>query len=226
MTGVRILATAVAWIVISSSVISAQDLSRYREFRLGMPMITVARQAGIMPEPRVVHRAPELIQELMWQPPRVAASSLQRESAAKILFSFYNDQLFRIVVIYDRERTLGLTAEDLIEAMSTKYGLARLRVTEKPSANTGSNDANNMLAHWEDSQHSLDLITSFPQSTFGLVVVSVRLDALAQAAIADTIQLDTLTVPQRGIEHQHPQTAGDRVKDAEARRVNRSTFRP
>jgi hypothetical protein len=217
---------SIAWTVIASSAISAQDLSRYREFRLGMPLITVARQAGITPEPRVVHRAPELIQELMWQPPRVSASLLPRESAAKVLFSFYNDQLYRIVVTYDRERTLGLTAEDLVEAMSTKYGLARLPFTETASSNVASNDASTMLAHWEDSQHSLDLLSSPPQSTFGLVMLSIRLDALAQAAIADWNLLDLLAAPQREIERQHTQTEGDRVKHAEARRVNRSTFRP
>ena len=36
----------------------------------------------------------------------------------KVIFTFYNDQLSRIVVSYDRDRTEGLTAEDLIEAVS------------------------------------------------------------------------------------------------------------
>ena len=69
MTNACILAMSIAWVVISSSVISAQDLSNYREFQLGMSVVTVARHAGITAEPRVLHRRPELIQELMWQPP-------------------------------------------------------------------------------------------------------------------------------------------------------------
>jgi hypothetical protein len=37
MIGVRMLAMSIAWVAISSSVLSAPDLSRYREFRLGPP---------------------------------------------------------------------------------------------------------------------------------------------------------------------------------------------
>ena len=42
MSRARILAVSIAWVVISSSVISAQDLSRYREFQLGTSLVAVA----------------------------------------------------------------------------------------------------------------------------------------------------------------------------------------
>jgi hypothetical protein len=224
MTRFRIFALAIAWVVVSSSVISAQDLSRYREFQLGMRMVTVAQQAGITPEPHVLLRRPALIQELMWQPPRVSTSLLQRESVGKVLFRFYNDQLFRMVVTYDRERTLGLTAEDLVDAISTRDGLARLHVTEKPSLATAPYGTNEIVAQWEDSQHSLDLYSSPQLSTFALVVVSKRIDALAQVATGEAT-LDAQGAPQQAIERQRTQTEGDRVTQ-EARRVNKSTFRP
>ncbi len=226
MTSVRILAMSLAWVVISSSVSSAQDLSKYREFELGMSVLTVARQAGIMPEPHVLHRRPELIQELMWQPPRVSASVPQRESVGKVLFSFYNDQLFRMVVTYDRERTSGLTGEDLVEAISTQYGLSLLRANEIPLLAPASNGTNKIVAQWEDSQHSVNLFSSSYLSTFGLVLLSKRLDVLAQVATAAAILLDKQEAPQKELERQRMQTEGDRGKQVEARRLNKQTFRP
>ena len=131
MIRARILAMSAAWVVFATPVISAQetpvecahDLSVYRKFQLGMSLVTVAQKADITAEARVLHRRPELIQELMWlpAPSRVPGALAQGDSARKVLFSFYNDQLFRIVVTYDRERTEGLTAEDIVEAISVTY---------------------------------------------------------------------------------------------------------
>ena len=46
MIGVRILAMSIAWIAISSSLISAHDLSRYREFQLGMSLVALCGTAS------------------------------------------------------------------------------------------------------------------------------------------------------------------------------------
>jgi hypothetical protein len=86
-------------------------------------LVKVARHAGISPEPRIVHQRPELIQELMWLPPRLGTTADGGDSAQKVLFTFYNDQLSRVVVSYDRRRTEGLTVEDLVEAISATYGV-------------------------------------------------------------------------------------------------------
>ena len=42
----------------------------------------------------------------------------------EVVFSFYDGELFRIVVNYDRYQTEGLTAEDFVEAISATYGPA------------------------------------------------------------------------------------------------------
>ena len=130
MSTTRILATSIAWVLISAPVTSAQDLSKYREFQLGTSLVAVAHQAGMAPEPRVLQQRPALIQELMWQPSPMRGSSPQGDSVKKVLFSFYNGQLFRIIVSYDRERTAGLTGVDMAEAISAKYGLAMLPATQ------------------------------------------------------------------------------------------------
>ncbi|MGH9257860.1 MAG: hypothetical protein ACRD3C_25150 [Vicinamibacterales bacterium] len=226
MISARILAMSIAWVVMSSSVLSAQDLSRYREFQLGMSLVAVAQQAGITSEARVLHQRPGLIQELMWLPP--LGSSRQGDSARKVLFNGYNGQLFRIVVNYDRDRTEGLTAEDMVEALSAKYGLATLPTSEiSPSLSWGaSNDSDKILAAWEDSQYSVKLFRSSHSPTFGLVVFSKQLDALARAATVKAIRLDAEQAPQREIERQPKQTEESRVRQEKARGVNKATFRP
>ncbi len=152
MSTTRILATSIAWVLISAPVTSAQDLSKYREFQLGTSLVAVAHQAGMAPEPRVLQQRPALIQELMWQPSPMRGSSPQGDSVKKVLFSFYNGQLFRIIVSYDRERTAGLTGVDMAEAISAKYGLAMLPATQLMPLLAPVSAGTDILARWGDSQ--------------------------------------------------------------------------
>ena len=237
MIRTRLLAMSAAWVVLVTPVTGAQevprgsahDLSRYREFQVGMSLLTVAQQADITAEARVIHRRPELIQDLMWLPaPSSAPGALtQGDSARKVLFSFYNDQLFRIVVTYDRERTEGLTADDMVEAISATYGIPMLPVTRNGASSAPAASANDkLLAYWEDPHCSLSLFHSSYLSAFGLVVLSKRLDTLARVATVEAFLLDEQEAPQREIERQQNQTAESRVKQETARRVNKATFRP
>jgi hypothetical protein len=237
MIRIRLLAISAACVVLLTPQIWAQeapqrpphDLSKYRKFQLGMSLVTVAQQADITAEARVIHRRPELIQDLMWlpAPTRVPGALTQGDSARQVLFSFYNDQLFRIVVTYDRERTEGLTAEDMVEAISGTYGLPMLPVTSnRPSSAPAVNASDKLLAYWEDSHCSLSLFHSSYLSAFGLVVLSKQLETLARVATVEAILLDEQEAPQREIERQQNQTAESRVKQETARRLNKTTFRP
>lgn|SRR3989442_8983029 len=154
MTNARILAMSIGWVVMSASLASIQDLSRYREFQLGMSLAAVAQQAGITPDAHVLHQRPELIQELMWLPPRMPGSPpSQEDSVRKVVFSAYNGQLFRMVVTYARDTTEGLTGDDLVEAVSAKYGRPTLPVLPiAPSVSRAARDSDKILAYWEDSQ--------------------------------------------------------------------------
>ena len=227
MNRARILAMSIAWVVISSSVISAQDLAKYREFQLGMSLVVVAQQAGITPVARVLHQRPELLQELTWQPPRSLGSSPPGDSVRKILLSFYSGQLFRIVVSYEWDRTEGLTVEDVVEALSVRYGPATLPATEISSAvSRVYADSDKIVAHWEDAEHSLNLVRPSYASTFGLVVFSKRLDALARAASIEAIRLDEQEAPGRAIERKKKQEDEDSARQEHTRNVNKATFRP
>lgn len=210
--------------------ITASDLSRYREFQFGMNLLAVAKQTGMKPsEARTIHQRPALIQELEWQPQHfLGGSALRTDPVRGLLFSFYNGELFRILISYDRFKTEGLTDEDMIEAISEKYGTAT-----RPRAKTISfsssqvyNDSEKVIASWEDAQSSFNLFRSSYQPTFGMVAFSKRRDALARAAVAEAIRLDEQEAPEREAERQRKQEEENRTAEEKSRLANKATFRP
>ena len=224
----HVLALSTAWIALATTTSwsGSPELSRYRAFEFGMNVSTVAQRAGISPEPRVVHQRPELIQELMWLPSRQGTLADKGNSAQKVLFTFYNDQLSRIVVSYDRSRTEGLTADDVIAAISATYGVAMISTGGTAPATRRPNFDDKLLAHWEDPQYAITLFRSKYVPTYGLVLLSKRLDRLAALAIAEAILMDDRAAPARETARQQQQSDEERVREAAARRLNKATFKP
>lgn len=225
----RFLGSLPLWAEHSAPLIDAQDLSTYREFQLGTNLLAVAKQAGMeTADARLIHQRPAVIQELEWQPQHFRGGlSLLTDPVREILFSFYNGELFRMVVNYDRSRTEGLTDEDMIEAISAEYGTATKPAAEITfSSSQVYNDSEKVIARWEDSEYSFNLFRSTYQPTFGMVVFSKPLDVLARAAIVEAIRLDEQEAPQREIERQGKQGQENRAAQKKARLENKVTFRP
>jgi hypothetical protein len=242
MINVRILTTtifgaiAIFGAVASTPSIYSQDLSRYREFQFGTSLPAIAKQAHLKPsDAKAIHRRPAMIQELTWEAQSFPSASPGSDSVKNILFSFYNGELFRMVVTYDPDRIAGLTTEDIIEAVSAKYGTATKPVVEITLSSTNfynesekviSDQSEKVLARWEDSQYSFNLYQPSYQFTFGMVIYSKRLDALARAAIVEAIRLDDQEAPQREIERQKKKNEGNRAEQEKARQANKAPFRP
>jgi hypothetical protein len=215
------LAAFLSWTLIASSPLCAGDLSRYREFELDSNLLEVARQAGKKAEEaKIIHERPALIQELSWR----AGSD---DTVGKILFSFYDGELFRMIVDYDRYTTEGLTAEDLIEATSVIYGEA-LRPTAEITLSTiyGTDENVEVIARWEDADWSFNLVRLEYQPSFTLAVLSKRLDGLASTAIDEAIQLDIQEAPQREIDQRNRDDMAKAAEQEEARLLNKPRFRP
>ena len=124
MISVRRVTVLVFLIVLSASSIHAQELSSYRDFQFGMNLSAVAKQAGMnLAEAKMLHQRPAMIQELWWQR-SFGESSPETDPVKEVVFSFYNGDLFRMVVTYDRYRTEALTNDGMIEAISAKCGFA------------------------------------------------------------------------------------------------------
>ena len=229
MIAARSLAVSIFCALFSMSLIHAQDLSRYREFQFGMTLPTVAKQADVnQSEAKAVHQRPAVIQELQWRPQHYLSASPQSDPVKDVLFSFYNGELFRMVVNYDPGKTLGLTNDDLVGAMSATYG-----TPTRPTARTitfssaqGYSESEKILARWEDAQYSFNLFRSSYQPNFGMVVFSKRLDALARLAIVNSIRLDEQEAPQREVERQQKEAQETRATEEKARLANKTNFRP
>ena len=225
----RFLSLSPLGAVLSVPLIDAQGLSRYREFQFGMNLQAIAKQAGLEPSAaKVIHQRPAVIQELEWRPQLfLGGSSLQTDPVGGLLFSFYNGELFRIVVNYDRYRTEGLTDADMVKSISAMYGAAAKPADEITfSSSQVYNDSEVVIARWEDSQYSFNLFRSSYQPTFGMIAFSKRLDALARAATFEAIRLDEQEAPQREIEREKKQGEENRAAQEKARLENKPNFRP
>jgi hypothetical protein len=225
MISARILAISIAWAVSWASFLCAEDLSRYRQFQFGMDPATVLKETGMrLADAKVIHARPAVIQELEWRPDRYPGAS-PADSVKSILFSFCNGELFRMVVNYDRYKTEGLTPEDMIEAISAQYGAATTPDVEIvfPSL---YDETVKVLARWEDSRYSLSLVRSSYRPSFGVVVLSKRLDALAQAATVEALRLDQQEAPQREVKRQEKKDEENRIRQEKARLTNKPNFRP
>lgn len=221
MINARIYTTAALGLLFLAPSLSAGDLSTYRDFQLDSDLHALAKQAGMTPaEAKVIHQRPAEIQELSW---RVEPA----DSVKGIRFSFYNGELFRMAVDYDRSNTEGLTAQDVIEAISATYGSAVDPSAEITTASIyGGDESVKVIARWEDSKWSFNLVRFKYEPSFTLIAFSKRLRAEAQAAIDEAVRLDRLEAPQRAIERRNNEDEERRLQQEKARLANRPDFRP
>lgn len=204
----------------------AGDLSRYRDFQFGTDLAAVAKKTGASPsQAKVVHSRPVLIQELEWRPQSLGASSAQ-ESAKEVVFSFYDGVLFQVVIKYDRYETEGLTADDLVEAISSTYGPAAKPSVSARIEQGPYGDQEDVLARWQDPQYRFELIRSSYGPTFRLVGVLKKVEALAQAAKLEARRLDDQEQPQRDAARKVSDDKAARATLEKARLVNKPKFRP
>jgi hypothetical protein len=207
----------------------AQDLSSYRDFRLGMNLAAVAEQANLqVSDAKSICVRPALIQELEWQSRSAFNSSPQADPVKGIIFDFYNGELFRIMVSYNQDRTEGLTDEDLIESISVKHG-----TPTKPAENISIYSSSHLyiqdekvIARWEDSQYSINLFRLSYRATPGMLIFSKRLELLAQTAMTESSRLDAQEAPQREVDRQRQQDADKRAAGLKVRPTNKANFRP
>ena len=211
-------------LLLSTPLLAAQDLSKYRQFALGtsLPKVLEHTQQK-MTDVKVVHVRPVLVQELNWWPPSFHGASYQSDTVEQILFSFYNGELYKISVIYDQTSTEGLTAADMMKSISAKYGPPTNVVLELDSAKIDRYDVKQTaVASWEDKQYFFNLVRSSFTDHLGLIIYSKRVNAEAELATAEAVKLEEQEGPQREADRLKKQTDDLEV----ARQKNRKIFRP
>jgi hypothetical protein len=231
MTATRTLAIGVGILLLAQGA-RTQDRALYRNYRLGSDLTTVAALAKVPAAgAKTVYQRPKLIQELEWRQPSMMGGSAtsQSDPVQRIVFSFYDDQLFRVVISYDRQRTEGLTDGDMVEALSAIYGGVLLQASPRDVSPLDPRLASELgapIAQWGDTDYSVDLYRSKFASEFRVVVTSPRLEALAQTATAEATRLDEQEAPQREIDRRQKEADNAHAAQEKARLANKATFKP
>jgi len=211
--------------------VSGQTPPHYRDFMLGSTLSTVSAQVkASAADVRPIHQRPALIQDLSWRAPYFVADSNEprKDPVQQIVFSFYNDQLFRMAIDYDRQRTEGLTDADMIGALSELYGTASTPRPRSASAVLSKIDVMSGIpvSQWGTAEYSVVLVRPTFGAGFQVVVTSTQLDELARAADAEAVRLDQNEAPIREIARRKQDTEDARAAQEKARIANKATFRP
>jgi hypothetical protein len=119
-----------------------------------------------------------------------------------------------------------LTADDFIEALSATYGVAEKPAAPGNIAQGEFGDQGEIVARWQDSQYSFDLIRSSYGPTFRLVGVLKRLQSPVQAATTEAKRLDDQEAPQRDAARIADEKETERAKLEKSRLENKPNFRP
>ena len=201
MRAARALAVVMLTLLAAAATLSAQDRSRYRDFQLGASLAAVTGQIGANPpDAKTVHQRPALLQDLKWRPSFSTSSvaATRTDPVEEILFSFVDNQLYRLVVDYERHRVDGMTRSDMIEAISATYGTAVLVPGEGLEARSANGqDDGTIIARWTDADNAVDLLRPAYGDGFRLMVTSRRLDTVARKAVteAQPVSYTHLTLP-------------------------------
>ena len=219
-----------AGLVLSTWLLQGQDRSRYRDFQLGGDLPSISALTGVaQSEVKTLHVRPAVMQELQWRR-RYSSSEAtlaQVDPVQQIVFSFYNDQLSKMVVDYDHDRTAGMTDLDMIEAISKTYGRVSPAARKaRAVASPLEEESGTPVARWGDADYSVVLYRSSYAAGFRMIVTSPRLEALARTADAQAIRLDEREAPQREIARQKKDVEDTRDAQEKARTANKAVFRP
>lgn len=231
MMHLRTLAACALAVICSTPGVAGQDRSKYRDFQLGADLASVSKLTGVSASlAKTIHQRPAVLQDLDWRPLSFIISgstTSQSETVDRIVFSFYNDRLFRLVIDYARHRTEGMTGPDMIDAISGAYGPPLLAAVKTTAVATQlETDSGQVVARWGDAEYSVTLHRTSYSNAFRLIVTSRELDGLARAAEAQSVSLDAREAPQREIARQKQEEEKLRVSQEKARATNKPGFRP
>jgi len=180
-TFIRHVVVALLCIAFYPSLAGAQRRHDYRTYRMGDDPMSIARQIGVHSPAAAVPGAPGPVVELRWRAQYVRQGGTPSSDPVTLLvFSFYEDQLFRVVIDYSADRTEGMTEADMVAAVSRVYGPPAKR-TDPPNA-VGLRPADSVVAQWIDGERQVALLAVRGQTAFRMIVASVPLEALARGA--------------------------------------------
>jgi hypothetical protein len=225
----RVIVVALCLAASAASILTAQTRLRYRTYEMGDDLRTIARQIGVpLPPDPIVPRPLGVVEELRWRAEYVRrGTGSSGDSVARLVFSFYEDQLFRIVIDYAPDRTAGMTEADLVAAVSRVYGPPAKRSHLPGGVGSHPQLAHDVvIAEWTDGASQVSLLTVPGQSTFQMIVSSSQLEALARAAGTGMGPADRQDRPSIDPGGPHPNVERAASVGETTRRANIASFIP
>jgi hypothetical protein len=229
MVDSRLAAVASLIFVLGGQPVAGQAPFEYRQYALESSVAAVIKVSRPRDnDPKTLHERPALIQEVVWRAPYMGLGGERPDPVYEVLFNFYDDQLYRIVVTYDRGRMAGLSNDDVIETLSAIYGMPLLQDARTARNALRLDVAADMavVAQWDNARSLVTLLRSTYSTQIQLVLISKRLNPVARAAITEARRLDTAGAPQRERDRRTQAAAEDAVTAEKTRAVNKTAFRP
>jgi hypothetical protein len=227
MTIVRILTLVSLGVVFSTPNVVAQSLSRYRAYALESSPTSIVKASGAREaDLKTLHDRPARIQELEWRAAYVSPGKAVPDPVRSILFTFFDDQLYRMVVTYDHDRMEGLTDSDVLESVSAAYAALPMQAQANPTVSLDMPANTTVVAQWDDGSSMLSLVRAGYSREFQLILISKPLSARARTAAREALRLDTKEAPQRELDQRNKALADIRVAQEKARTVNKAAFKP
>ena len=227
MNSTRPLVIAVG-LILGGQLAFAQDMSRYRGYVLDSSLDSVVAASGARSaDAKTLHERPAAIQQLEWRAPYVDSRNTLADPVREISFTFYNDALYQVIVNYDRDRTEGLTNGDIIDSVSTAYGvptLASAKARMSPPAEAFPDSI--VLARWENAESLLTLVRGSYNRDFQLILVSKPLSTRARNAVREALRLDAIEAPRREAEQRKKEAGDASAARDKTRTANKAAFRP
>jgi hypothetical protein len=187
MTGLHLAAAVSLSFILGGQSLVARAPFQHREYSLVCSAATVD----------AVNR-PSVSQALMWYASHTGSAGTIVDPVREVLLTFYKDELYQMVVTYDRGRMAGLTNDDVVDTFSATYGvpLVRNARTARNGLYADIGPGMSLVAQWEDARWLLTLRRSTFSAQYQLVLVSKALNPHARPANTEAGRPDGLDVPQ------------------------------
>jgi hypothetical protein len=207
-----------------------QDLSAYRGVNLGDGLQKVIGATGASPtDIKLVHERPVLMQELEWRLRALGGSIVTNDPVQRVVFSFYHDQLYRILVTYERARIDGLTDADLVDSLSSTYGAPLTSEATKalrPSETPDLAEQYRVVARWENAEHSIVLLRGAYLVPLSLVMLAKHVATDARHADLEATRLNLSEQPAREALKAREAAEAQRLAQEKVRPANKAAFKP
>jgi len=223
----RTIILTTACIIGITAPVHASTLAQYRGLTLGDSVPAVVAVLGVQAsDVKVVSQRPSLVQELTWHPDRFLSGKITSpDSLADMILTFHAGRLVRIVAIYDRERTAGLTEADFQEAIGAVYGTSAL-VSNAAWINPEGLLDRQTIGRWEDPDTLILLWRDRYPERSGLTITAIPGDALMQEALAAGRRTDAEEAPARELALREANAAALRARAEKTRLANKAAFKP